>query len=136
MSDINFDPPQTRGVDYSERTDPDSGGGMNFVFYDQGNGKNGKDGKKDKPRKPVDFGAAVEVELSSHPDDPEQEPVAAGDDIVDVDAEEVSDEEDNPTVEVSLSHPGATPENDDADPTATTAKPPAPRCGSHINITV
>jgi len=61
--DFNFD---QRSVDSSERTDSD-GGGMSFVFYDGRRQKKKKteDGDDGKETSQVDFGDAVEVELSS-----------------------------------------------------------------------
>ena len=68
--DLNFDPPETRGLDGSERADPDSGG-MSFNFFDQGEDQPRKDQEQKKPRPPPDFGAPVELELSSMQEEPE-----------------------------------------------------------------
>jgi len=75
MSDLNFDPPENHGIDNSERTDPDSGGGMNFVFYDQGRGRRqgGSPEDKQKKRRQTDFGDPVKVSLSSQDDVEEPE---------------------------------------------------------------
>jgi|GEM_PF-2690607 len=143
MSDLNFDPPETHGVDYSERTDPDSGGGMNFVFYDQG--QPGKNGQEKKKRPPADFGNPVRVKLSSQ---------SADDDDSDDDDEDASPAEDSTAPEFSLDMAASAPsapkedDEDEADEEDTddpvqvslssqaTQPPPPSVTGQHLNITV
>jgi len=142
MSDLNFDPPETHGVDYSERTDPDSGGGMNFVFYDQG--QPGKNGQEKKKRPPADFGNPVRVKLSSQ----------SADDDSDDEDDDASPAEDSTAPKFSLdmaaSAPSAPKEDDeddadeeDADDPVqvslseqATQPPPPSVTGQHLNITV
>lgn len=66
MDDYNFDF-ESRQIDSSARTDSDGGGGTNFVFHDGSSGREkGQDGdNSDREKKPIDFGAPVELELSA-----------------------------------------------------------------------
>lgn len=125
MSSLNFDPPETRGVDYSERTDPDSGGGMNFVFHDRGGGqrKDGKNEQEDgKKHKPADFGNAVEVELSGQPE--AENSVQYAPPTSSEPADDSDDDQDDSPVKVTLSV------------AATSALAPPHTTGHRINITV